>query len=461
MIKKTYIIILLLLISTISNVSLSNNIQIDETPADVEDSLSAHIDQIINEKDTSDFDVEGEEISDGYSALEQRKYGKAIKISEKTGKENNDSVYHNVLYLAYLGYNRINESKRQWNLIPYNIKNDYTIKPHKISSLYIEGGLLKNSMKNENDITQQISQRYDLDNNNLYGLLQIGNDITPNLYLTHTVNYYNIKGIQTLTQPGSTTKKDVKFEHIGYTLGSQILFPHQWKIKANGAIFYTQDHYYTTQIDTTPTTQLYTESNTNESILKENETDLYYMGEENPYYIQSPIKKDITNYLIEVKAQKDFAWVNLECGASIGEIEKETIIQPECAVTIYPFENLDLYSKSKIADVINNNNHHLILEEVIGGRICKFVWLECGYTYGNLNNYQENDLTNIYSMLYKTEYKWKTNVIIPINKKISLNLLYNYTLKKIPLTIVEGQAINMKEDTINSNALIGGIKWIF
>jgi opacity protein-like surface antigen len=76
--------------------------------------------------------------------------------------------------------------------------------------------------------------------------------------------------------------------------------------------------------------------------------------------------------------------------------------------------------------------------------------------------YHENELTNIYTMLYKTHYRISADITFPISKHLTVNVLYRYLQKESPSYHIanNGQKEKESEET-KSNNIIGGIKWTF
>ena len=422
------------------------------------DNLGKETDNKKEEKDQQYISDSTSDLRIGIAEVELQHYTKAIPVLQKALTATGNPIAANYLSTAYLMMNRKEEAKAIYNLLSEDYKQTYAIKPRPLSAIYAEGGLLLNNTDHPDNYAA--TEWYDFDPSG-YGMILLTHDITPHLQLTHGVSYYRIGGSQTFSQTygydTTLTKENANtsFSHIGYTANLKATFIDNWQLTLAGCIFRTQAKYCTLEYDTT-------------KIASDNTK---YEWEDNHFYDNqfppNPIKQitkneNQTNWIAELCVRKEWNIFGWEAGGSYGHIENKYIWQPRGQLEIYPFENLDFYSITSASGLLGDKNH-LVWEESLGGRLCRWIWCTISYARGDMEYYHENELTNIYTMLYKTHYRISANITFPISKYLTVNVLYRYLKKESPsyhIATNNGQIEKESEET-KSNNIIGGIKWTF
>jgi len=117
----------------------------------------------------------------------------------------------------------------------------------------------------------------------------------------------------------------------------------------------------------------------------------------------------------------------------------------------YPLGNLNLYTLSTLTLQNQNKTNYIIFDQVLGGKVSDFLWLEASATFGDIDNYTEKQGLYIYNSIDKTTFKFGSSAIFYISSEFQFEIQYQLENKK--------QFGTNKE--YKQNAIIGGIKWTF
>lgn len=433
----------------------------------IEDSLFVNYDSIEVSKQTDN------NAQAGIKEFELHNYTKAIYFLTKSFNKNRNEDIADYLYGSYIQMNKIDLAKSIFPFLSEDNKILYEIKPKYISSVYVEGGMLNNKASVEDD--KDVYNTYQPGG---YGMIEIKHDITSNLSYSHLFNFYQINGIQHNSMQnydGTSIKENkIKDQHFSYAGSIKYILPKQWVIGLSGVYFRDKSVYYSYANATITTDnnqdsyddffsdgyyntdgQLYTDNYFKRGYINDgqNYNDIYNLYNDSVTIREENIINN--NFGFEISLKKDFGLITPAIFCSYSRISNENIYQPKIQLTVYPFQNLSLYSTTTVSDVISGAKSQFIIEELAGARFTDWMWLELAFEYGNLKNYNENDFTTIYSLIGKTKYRLSANLIIPLNNRFMFNVLYRY----MP-TEMEFDDANYIQ-TNKSHNLIAGVKCSF
>jgi len=188
------------------------------------------------------------------------------------------------------------------------------------------------------------------------------------------------------------------------------------------------------------------------------------------------------NYIASLSLLKHFSNTNVSIFTTYSDFDKNMQIQAGLLLTIYPFNNLKLYSTTGI---INKNNFvktppaetknkkgnntsgmditsDFVFYELLGVNLYKQNWLEISAIYGDLKNYNEKNAMVIYNTFDKINYKLEANLFFQLIKQLRLSLGYQYF--DFTGTYYRQNSFLPKDiQTIKTNyqnhLITGGIKW--
>lgn len=115
----------------------------------------------------------------------------------------------------------------------------------------------------------------------------------------------------------------------------------------------------------------------------------------------------------------------LQADAMLGTITDSTVKQFDLKLGVFPLGNLDLYSYST-ASVRSGASSAFNFKEVLGFKLLKNTWLELNATFGEFQNYAENDGFLIYNAIDRTKGKAGAFVYFTPSKKLTLQAGYGY-----------------------------------
>jgi len=115
------------------------------------------------------------------------------------------------------------------------------------------------------------------------------------------------------------------------------------------------------------------------------------------------------------------AWSNLN--------EKEQI-QAGFHLVAYPLGNLDFYISSKLLNHRNNGYNNIIFEQMAGARLARPVWVEAGFTIGEMKNYHESSGYVVYNLADKMKFKGEGKLIWVIDSSWMITAGYIYMLRQ-------------------------------
>lgn len=375
----------------------------------------------------------------GIACYEQKKYMKAVRHFEKAVKFNSgNKLALEYLYYSYLFSGRNNEARALKVLFPLRLK--YLINPPKnkiVESIYCEGGI---AVGNLYDIYKNIDINGTYD---IYGEATINNKMQYwQVGLNHQLGnkfsiYHGYSNIKIdLTRKISIRNKD--------TLDNYTLSQHDYYISA------VQQFKH---VSVSPALHLI---NVNYGMLNANN-----IKNSNKYIFS---KEDTTflNYATAITFLKNHGIYTYSLSAGYSQLNGLTQIQSGLSLTYYPFKNATIYGTSSLIYMNENYTNRIIVLQKIGFKVAPKLWTEIGITYGNLQNYTENNAFVVFNTGDKILYKGWVSLVSPLFRQLEFSVRYDYfnrenTYYRIKNSFTtESFAINYTTQTI-----LGGIKWKF
>ena len=124
----------------------------------------------------------------------------------------------------------------------------------------------------------------------------------------------------------------------------------------------------------------------------------------------------------------------------------------------YPKGNLNLYFSTSATIQFQNKTHNFILDEKIGFKIIKNIWIEPFASFGKMTNYVEQNAYVIHNTFDICNFRTGTQIIIPI-QKFRISARYLYALKSSPFDYFDSKLKTDKTDYIENNFFINLTWW--
>jgi hypothetical protein len=173
-------------------------------------------------------------------------------------------------------------------------------------------------------------------------------------------------------------------------------------------------------------------------------------------------KKDtiFLNYATSLSLTKNIGIYTCNLSAGFSQLNGLTQLQAGFSLTYFPLANTNFYGSSSVFYLNENSDNRFIETQKIGLKLASKLWGEAGITYGNLQDYCENNAFIVFNTSDKILYKCDFSITAPLLKHFEFSLRYDYFNKEN--TYYRTDNINKIESvTVNyqTQAILGGIKW--
>ena len=371
----------------------------------------------------------------GIAYFEQKKYIKAIQHFEKAVQFNSDTLALEYLYYSYVFSGRANEARALSTYFPSTLTNKIRPSNKLIEGAYAECGI---GLSNLNNVYKTI----DIDGQfNIYG----ESTITKNMQYWHIGTSHQLGNKWSLYQGysniGIDFLRDIKINDKD-TLDAYQLIQRDYYISATGIY---------KRVSISPAFHFI-----NVGFGKLNAG---YDSFQNKYIFT---KKDTSfiNYATSIVLSKSIGIFTYNLYTGYSKLNSYNQLQAGISVAYFPFANTNFYGSSMLVYLNENNTNRIIAGQKLGIKLLSKVWAEGGITYGNLQNYTENNAFVVFNTGDKILYKYGFAIISPAFNHLELSLRYDcfnrentYSRMNNTYTI-EPVSIIYKTQTI-----VGGLKW--
>jgi len=175
------------------------------------------------------------------------------------------------------------------------------------------------------------------------------------------------------------------------------------------------------------------------------------------------------DYLSYFSVERDMGYIVPKLFGSYATLNESEQIQVGLSILAYPFGNLKLYTITAFMDHLNNNDHALIFEQIIGVKLFKQVWSEAYITLGETRNYFNREGSMIYNFEDLLKMIGGARIQWFVSKNVELSLDYKILWREG--SYITYQMENPDEETtnniltskysFNTHLIIGGITWNF
>ncbi len=187
------------------------------------------------------------------------------------------------------------------------------------------------------------------------------------------------------------------------------------------------------------------------------------------------------NIIASLAFNKDISTVSLGLAASFSRIYNKNIFQATGQVTWFPLGNLNLYSTTTLAYMIfpgasngykrakgavqqtiaatNGDKSHAVIEEAIGGKVTKNLWIEAQGAFNGLRGYNKANATVVFNNPEQVKYMVGLTGVYEVSKVLELTIGYQFSQKDITGTYYSLTTSTINHYTNNSNSIYAGLKW--
>jgi len=127
-------------------------------------------------------------------------------------------------------------------------------------------------------------------------------------------------------------------------------------------------------------------------------------------------------------------YADLQADVNFGKLDSKPIEQYDGKLIFYPLGNFNLYTISMASAQHLNAADHFIFNQAAGFKLMKNTWLESDVTFGNQDDYLDQDGLYVYNGIDNTTFKCGETVFYQLGKHARLQLNYTYEKKQDSFT---------------------------
>lgn len=205
----------------------------------------------------------------------------------------------------------------------------------------------------------------------------------------------------------------------------------------------------------------------------------YYLNSTGQYQLFDYSESDYTFYV------RDTSFVNFVAGCSIAkdidiasfeafftysDFKRNKQTQLGLSALYYPFGKFNFYGITSFIyysqgkkEHENSNNSRIIVTQKFGVNTLKIMWIDLGFTYGNLTNTNINNGFVVYNLTDRINYKFEAGLKVFVGSHMQFNVRYQFLDKTRDYFsyLAEENILGKTEINYSTNSIIGGVKWIF
>jgi hypothetical protein len=346
----------------------------------------------------------------GVAYFERENYMKAIVHFNKTlAYYPADTIVMDYIYWSYILANRKQEADKflqdHKQSLSYGLKSKLKNKFIR-NALVLMGPVLSNNKSKNGNINPARQGAYygeiTLINNSYYVGASLTHSLFKKMTITHGYQFLDIERTQTIKGSNlNINRQNDIYQNQYYISADFLLFKSLYIKPALNFIFVNFNNYEPVKnFDiNSPKFELNYISLTDQ---------LYYLG-----------------------VYKYFRTFTIGLSCAYADLNYSTQLFPNLSLSWFPFGNLKLYSISNLTGISENNKFTFVVDEKIGYRLFKKLWIEAFATVGKFQNYVQDAAFNVYNLPNTVRFKGGANLMWPVGKHLQVDLIISLRKNKI------------------------------
>jgi hypothetical protein len=169
------------------------------------------------------------------------------------------------------------------------------------------------------------------------------------------------------------------------------------------------------------------------------------------------------DYSLTLNSHLHLGKITALAGVGLGSINDSSVFQLNAGWLFQPFGNINTYNQTEVFLVNTEGKNQWIFKSRFGVRPFKTTWLEAEIMAGRLNNLSDQYGYIVYNSPEKQNLRFEATLSQSLTKKLLLQLRYRFLDSEREYNSIDndGQSFITKTYQIQSQTVIGGIKWIF
>lgn len=408
----------------------------------------------------------------GIAYFSKGNYLKASHHLEKSlGFNSMDELAMENLYFSYKYTNRQLEANELTTKFPARLNEKLNTKQNKlIDYFYFEPGYTfsNNIEKNEKETFNDIKGNGDPPGKDevLFGQQDLNDDkyfinAGAKLNLSRKISAYfgygflttsKLKQIQSsdLVVSGDIYDTITKFYSNNYKLCQNEAYANAQINAWKGFIVTPALHYLNVHFKT-----IFANTNVTDTLLPQIDTIPVKLSE----YIIIENDTSFNNFIASLSVSKNLSLFNLSLNGTWSNLNNKEQYQAGGMVVFYPKGNLDLYTTTYVVSTWQDNINRFIVEQQVGIKMLKKLWVEGFITLGEMVNYNEKNALVVYNSGDKINFRAGADFIIILSDNIELSFRYRYTTEEGNLVRYSNHSYSETSLDYQNNTFTGGIKW--
>ncbi|MES2591393.1 MAG: hypothetical protein V4608_05880 [Bacteroidota bacterium] len=373
----------------------------------------------------------------GIACYEQKKFMRAIGHFEKALQFNSsDPLALEYLYYSYLFSGRSTQARALAATFPYSLKEKIKYPKNKfIKGIYTEGGIASSNLDETYraiDIDGPFNKYGEttITKNMRYFHIGVNHELSSIMSVYHGYNNINIDQLRKIRINNKDTFDSFKLTQHDYYINTVLQFKH----------FAFSPALHLINVSFAKLNSQYNEN-----------TYKYFFSKKDTSFI---------NYAASFSLSKNCGIYTYTLTPGYSQLNGLTQIQTGLSIAYFPLGVPDYYGTSSLIYLNENNTNRLILSQKIGLKLIPKLWMEAGITYGNLQNYSENNAFVVFNTGDKIKYKYGVSLTSPLSKHLELSIRYDCFNRINTYYLINNvQTLESRYVSYKTQAIIGGIKW--
>jgi hypothetical protein len=188
------------------------------------------------------------------------------------------------------------------------------------------------------------------------------------------------------------------------------------------------------------------------------------VGQGQPYQTTNYVKRN--DFVTFISGYKRLKYFTVGSSVYYSGLSSSTQMQGDISVATYPLGNLNLYTFSTLSFQRewyskSSYNDRVVLDQLIGVKATKFMWIEGFATLGDMHSFVRNDGLSVYNGAQVIKRRLGVRLFFVINPKINLSITYANFIQES--SFIENHDLNLSNNIIkySNHSLTGGLIWNF
>lgn len=148
------------------------------------------------------------------------------------------------------------------------------------------------------------------------------------------------------------------------------------------------------------------------------------------------------DYIGFLGLKKDYGIIHTGVFCALANLNEQNQYQAGFDVIAFPAGNLDYYLQGQFIAHFNDGDVQPVVHAMVGARLLKPLWTEFSATFGETENYFENDASVVYNFSDRIRYRYGVRMYFTLSPRWLLGIDYQYLGKEADILVYEEKGTN-------------------